>query len=130
MRYPSDVLARGIGSTAAMDRVGIGCQQVEPAETADQETLPSAKDRTDVDVSEDAPMSPDALAALAVLLHANHPTATAAMVRRSIDDAVTTFRTARIRRYLPILIERAAWEVLRKATTTDDCSATPGLDQR
>ena len=80
-------------------------------------------------------MSPDALAALAVLLQASHPTATAAMVRSSLDDAVAAFSTARIRRYLPILIERAAWEALRKATTsrehlTDDGAATLDLDQR
>ena len=83
----------------------------------------------------DALMSPEALAALVVRLQAGHPAASSAMVRRSIADAVAAFRTARIRRYLPILIERAAWEALRTATSSSaqhpaDGDSISGIGQR
>jgi hypothetical protein len=41
-------------------------------------------------------------------LLARHAGATAAMVRHSVDEAVAFYREARVRTYLPILIERRA----------------------
>ena len=49
-------------------------------------------------------------------LRARHPAATAAMVRRSVDEAIGVYRDARIRVYLPILIERWASCALRETT--------------
>jgi hypothetical protein len=48
-------------------------------------------------------------------LRARHPEATAAMVRRSVEAAIGFYRFARVRVYLPILIERRASSSLQES---------------
>jgi hypothetical protein len=61
---------------------------------------------------------PDAADLLAAHLHALHPGASPAMVQRSIDEAKAMFSEARVRSFLPILIERAASAALSSAAST------------
>lgn len=68
----------------------------------------------DADASADAP-PPDAVAPLVAHLQGLHPQASRAMVRRSVDDATAMFVHARVRHFLPILIERVASATLRAA---------------
>ena len=83
----------------------------------------------DADASADAP-PPDAVAPLAAHLQGLHPQASRAMVRRSIDDATAMFVHARVRHFLPILIERVASATLRAALGPNgrpDDAAWPGV---
>jgi hypothetical protein len=80
---------------------------------------PAATIPSEVEASLAEPPLPKALAMLAARLHERHPSASAAMVRRSIDDAVRAFSEVRVRVYLPILIERSASEALRLAPSRD-----------
>jgi hypothetical protein len=63
------------------------------------------------------------LAVLAARLQKRHPSASPAMIERSIDDAIQAFNNARIRQYLPILIERAASKTLHEASISHESAA-------
>jgi hypothetical protein len=52
---------------------------------------------------------------LAVRLDDCYLAVSPAMIQDSIDEAIRCFRGARVRQFLPILIERSAWEALRSA---------------
>ena len=67
---------------------------------------------------------------LGARLHARHPAASPEMVRRSIDAAVQVFSHARVRLYLPILIERAASETLRTASSSNHHAASSVMTSR
>ena len=64
------------------------------------------------------------VALLVARLQERHPTAPPALVRQTIDDAVERFSTARVRAFLPILIERTAAEALRQASIVPDGPAS------
>jgi hypothetical protein len=66
-----------------------------------------------------------ALPRLAARLQARHPAASPAMVQSCIEVAVRSFDTARVRLYLPILVERSASDSLRYATHSSDRVDTP-----
>jgi hypothetical protein len=57
---------------------------------------------------------------LAARLQKRHPRASPAMVQASIERAVRGFDDARVRLYLPILVERSASDSLRHATHSSD----------
>ena len=57
---------------------------------------------------------------LAARLQERHPAASPAMVQSCIEVAVRSFDTARVRLYLPILVERSASDSLRHATHPSD----------
>ena len=63
-----------------------------------------------------APTQPDTPDCMAVRLRNRYPEAPPALIRRSIDDATCMFSDARVRLFLPILIERVATTALRQAT--------------
>ena len=65
------------------------------------------------------PPLPLGLSTLPARLLERHPTASPAMVQRSIEDAVRAFSDVRVRLYLPILIERSASEALRRGLSPD-----------
>jgi hypothetical protein len=72
-----------------------------------------------------------ALAVLAARLQERHPSASPAMIQRSIDDAIQAFNNVRIRQYLPILIERAASKALDEASISHESAApTPSPSGR
>lgn len=54
-----------------------------------------------------------ALPEIAARVRRRHPAASAEVVQRSIDSAMRQFQDARVRDYLPILIERVASAALR-----------------
>jgi hypothetical protein len=56
-----------------------------------------------------------ALTQMAASLRERHPTASDALVRRCVDDALRRFHDAPVRVYLPILIERWSQAALRDA---------------
>ena len=72
----------------------------------------------DADVSADRP-SAASVEPLVAHLQGLHPEASQAMVERSIDDATAMFVHARVRLFLPILIERMASARLRAALGPD-----------
>jgi len=97
--------------------------EVEVAEVSD------IKDRAVIDrppPGPDAgagPPQPDAANALTTRLQARHLDASPAMVQHSIDQATALFRDARVRLFLPILIERAASAALAAALGSTCSSA-------
>jgi hypothetical protein len=61
-----------------------------------------------------------ALPLVVATVQRRHPTASIALVERSVYDAVQAFRDARVRQYLLILIERWASDAVRAAVTRAD----------
>ncbi len=56
-----------------------------------------------------------AIPSIVASVEARYPAASPGLVRRCVDDAVEAFRDARIRLYLPILIERRAAHAVDRA---------------
>jgi hypothetical protein len=85
--------------------------------------LPSAAEREEMHASPsvESPLTDEQmlkmLQSLSVRLNSSHPRASPAMIQDSIDEAIRCFRDARVQQFLPILIERSAWEALRTAST-------------
>ena len=77
----------------------------------------SSTDRTMDPAEPPATVEPElsnALVVVAADLRARYPDAPPGLVRRCIDDALDRFRDARVRHFLPILIERRASDALRE----------------
>ena len=67
-----------------------------------------------------------ALPQLAACLKDRYPAASSALVKRCIDQAIVGFRDATVRKYLPILVERSAFDALRDALRAPVQNGDPG----
>jgi hypothetical protein len=61
------------------------------------------------------------LQSLAVRLDDRYLAASPSMIQDSVDEAIRCFGDARVRQFLPILIERSAWEGLCAAISGVGC---------
>lgn len=70
--------------------------------------------------ADDGPRAHRGRADLVARLRARYPDVPTALIDRSIDDATFRYREARVRSFLPVLLERAACEALERAAGSGD----------
>lgn len=78
-------------------------------------------------LEEVGPALSGALPHVAARVEERYPTARPALIRRCVEDAASWFGEARVRLYLPVLIERRAVEALRVAIASGH-ESRPGND--
>ena len=119
------------GSMSATDGgTAMGRQRASRREAAGHARPRQAPSPSAVDARRAEPRLLDALVLLAARLQERHPAASPATVQRSIDDAVRAFSSARVRVFLPILIERMASEALREAPRSREGAALTSPSSR
>jgi hypothetical protein len=114
-------MSDGNGPTCSMSNDVAPKSVSSPSASADR--LACTSELSDSTEDEAAATETPELRALPMVVAAvqrRHPTASIALVERCIHDAVQTFRDARVRLYLPILIERLASDAVRDTVTRAD----------